>query len=237
MKKFILADAILHEDDHYIIINKPPGISTLEDRNDHVNLLGTLKMHSEQVLVCHRLDKETSGAIAFAKNEEAHRHLSMQFEDRKVRKLYHAVVDGIHELDDHLVDKPIKVTGKGTVRIDYRQGKPSTTRFDSLEAFKMHTLVACRPKTGRTHQIRIHLSELKAPITGDMTYGGRPFYLSSVKRNYNLKKWTEELPVIQRMALHAFSLGFTHLSGEKMNIEAPYPKDFRVLVEQLRKNK
>lgn len=237
MKKFTISEAILFEDEDYIVLNKPPGISTLEDRNDSVNLLGALRKYTEQVIVCHRLDKDTSGAIAFAKNEDAHRHLSVQFEERSVKKLYHAVVDGIHEYKDVLVDKPIKVTGKGTVRIDHRQGKHSSTRFTSIEAFKMHTLVACKPKTGRTHQIRIHLSEIKSPITGDMTYGGRPFYLSSVKRNYNLKKWTEEQPMIARMALHAYSLGFTNISGEQIKIEAPYPKDFRVLVEQLRKNK
>ena len=237
MKKFSLKDAILFEDDDFLVINKPPGISTLDDRHDPVNILSALKKYLDEVLVCHRLDKDTSGAIAFAKNENAHRHLSMQFEDRKVQKLYHAVVDGIHEYDNEIVDKPIKVSGKGTVRIDFRQGKPSKTTFTSIEAFKMHTLVACRPVTGRTHQIRIHLAELKSPITGDITYGGRPFYLSSVKRNYNLKKWTEELPMIPRMALHAFSLGFKDVAGQKIKIEAPYPKDFRVLTEQLRKNK
>ncbi|MEL7145381.1 MAG: RluA family pseudouridine synthase [Bacteroidota bacterium] len=237
MKKFAIADAVLYENNDYIVVNKPPGISTLDDRNDAVNLLSALRKHTGEVFVCHRLDKDTSGAIAFAKNEEAHRHLSMQFENRSVDKLYHAVVDGIHEYDKLTVDKPIKVTGKGTVKIDYRQGKPSSTQFSSLEAFKMHTLIACKPRTGRTHQIRIHLSDLKSPITGDTAYGGRLFYLSSVKRNYNLKKWTEEQPMISRMALHAFSLGFQNVAGEKVVIEAPYPKDFRVLVDQLRKNK
>ncbi|MGB3466292.1 MAG: RluA family pseudouridine synthase, partial [Cyclobacteriaceae bacterium] len=205
MKKFSFADKLIFENEDYLIINKPPGISTLEDRNDGVNLLKSARAYHESTLVCHRLDKDTSGVIAFAKNEEAHRHLSVKFENREVRKIYHAVVDGIHEYNEVKVDKPIKVTGKGTVKIDYRQGKQSLTTFTSIEAFKLHTLLECKPTTGRTHQIRVHLAELNSPITGDATYGGRPFFLSSVKRNYNLKKWTEEQPLISRMALHAFS--------------------------------
>jgi len=237
MKKFSLVDSILFEDEDYLILNKIPGMSTLEDRNDSVNLLKSAKDYYAETLVCHRLDKDTSGAIVFAKNEEAHRHLSLKFENREVKKVYHAVVDGIHEYKNVKVDKPIKVSGKGLVKIDHRQGKSSLTSFTSIEAFKLHTLVECQPRTGRTHQIRIHLADLQSPITGDTTYGGRPFYLSSVKRNYNLKKWTEELPMISRMALHAFSISFTNISGKKIAIEAPYPKDFRVLVDQMRKNK
>jgi len=237
MKKFSVDKAILFEDDNYLIFNKPAGLSTLDDRNDSVNLLKSAKTIFEGIYICHRLDKDTSGVIAFAKNEEAHRHLSMQFERRTLSKVYHAVVDGIHEFKEVKVDKPIKVGGSGLVRIDHRQGKESKTIFNSLEAFKQHTLVECKPHTGRMHQIRIHLSELKAPITGDTSYGGRPFLLSSIKKNYNLKKWTEESPLISRMALHAFSLIFTGLNEKKIKIEAPYPKDFRVLTEQMRKNK
>lgn len=237
MKKFSLVDSILFENDDYLILNKPPGLSTLEDRNDGQNLLKSAKSYFENTFICHRLDKDTSGVIAFAKNEDAHRHLSMNFENRKVNKIYHAVIDGIHEYKEVKVDKPIKVTGKGNVKVDFRQGKQSLTYFNSLEAFRLHTLVECRPHTGRTHQIRIHLSELMSPITGDTLYGGRLFFLSSVKKNYKLKKWTEELPVISRMALHAYSLEFSDINEKKISVVAPYPKDFRVLVEQLRKNK
>jgi 23S rRNA pseudouridine955/2504/2580 synthase len=87
------------------------------------------------------------------------------------------------------------------------------------------------------HQIRIHLSTLNASITGDEQYGGKPFFLSTLKRGFNLKKETEELPIIKRMALHAFSLTFKNLAGEEKTVEAPYPKDMRVLIKQLGENK
>lgn len=100
----------------------------------------------------------------------------------------------------------------------------------------MHTLVECRPVTGRMHQIRIHLTTLKAPITGDETYGGKPFFLSSVKRGFNLKKLTEEQPLVKRMALHAFALHFKDMEGRDHRIEAPYPKDFQALLRQMESN-
>lgn len=229
---FRFKDAILFEDEDYVVINKPSFISTLEDRNDPQNILSEAKGYVEDMQVCHRLDKETSGALALAKNPEAYRHLSMQFENRQVTKYYHAVVDGIHDFHVELVDKPILKQNDGTVKIS-REGKEAQTYFTSLKSFKNHTLVQCSPITGRMHQIRIHLSTLKAPITGDETYGGKPFFLSSLKRGFNLKKMTEELPLMKRMALHAFSLEFAALNGKKVTIEAPYPKDFQALIKQL----
>lgn len=229
---FKFKDAILFEDDDYVVINKPPFISTLEDRNDPQNILLSAKSYVTDMQVCHRLDKETSGALALAKNPEAYRHLSMQFENRQVTKHYHAVVDGIHSFHVELVDKPILKQNDGTVKIS-REGKDAQTYFSSLTSFKNHTLVQCSPITGRMHQIRIHLSILKAPILGDETYGGKPFFLSSLKRGFNLKKMTEELPFMKRMALHAFSLEFSGLNDKKVMIEAPYPKDFQALIKQL----
>lgn len=91
----------------------------------------------------------------------------------------------------------------------------------------------CKPVTGRMHQIRIHLSTLEAPITGDEMYGGKPLYLSTLKRKFNLKKETEEQPLIKRMALHAFSLEFSDLSGNVQHVEAPYPKDIQAMIRQL----
>lgn len=229
-------DLILWEDKDFFVLNKPPFLSTLQDRNDPVNLLGLAKQYSSDAQACHRLDKDTSGAIAFAKNPETYRHLSMQFEHREVSKIYHAVVDGIQNFKDELVDAPIVKMDDGIAKISKREGKPAQTYFTSLRSYRFHTLVECRPVTGRMHQIRVHLAFLKAPITGDEQYGGKPFFLSSVKRGFNLKKATEEQPLINRMALHAYALEFTNLTGEKVRVEAPYPKDMQALIRQLELN-
>ena len=159
----------------------------------------------------------------------------MQFENREVTKLYHAVVDGVHYFNDELVDAPVLRQNDGTVRIA-REGKKAQTYFTTLRNFKQHTLVECRPITGRMHQIRIHLTRLQAPITGDEVYGGKLFFLSDVKRRFRLEKDTEEQPLIKRMALHAFSLTFSALNGTLVTVEAPYPKDFQALLKQLAGN-
>jgi RluA family pseudouridine synthase len=233
--KFNFKDAILFENQDYILINKPPFISTLDDRHENINILALAKMAVPDAQVCHRLDKDTSGVLAIAKNPEAYRHLSMQFENREVSKIYHAVVDGVHAFDNKMVEAAILKLNDGTVKIS-REGKQAQTYFTTGQAFKSHTLVICSPITGRMHQIRIHLRLLKAPITGDDVYGGKPFFVSSVKRKFNLKRETDELPLMKRMALHAFSLEFALLNGEPVKIEAPYPKDFHALMKQLVEN-
>ncbi len=234
--KIKFEELTLWEDKDYFVLNKPPFVSTLQDRTDSVNLLGLAKQYSSDAQACHRLDKETSGAIAFAKNPEAYRHLSMQFENRQVQKIYHAVADGIQNFRDELVDAPILKQDDGIAKISKREGKSAQTYFTSLRSYRFHTLIECRPVTGRMHQIRVHLAFLKAPITGDEQYGGKPFFLSSVKRDFNLKKETEEQPLINRMALHAYALEFMNLAGEKVVAEAPYPKDMQALLRQLELN-
>lgn len=229
-------DLILFEDDDFILVNKPPFLSTLEDRNENINLLRLARRYAADAQVCHRLDKDTSGVLAIAKNPAAYRHLSMQFENRQVVKLYHALVDGIHHFDNIKVDQPILKQPDGLAKISKREGRPAVTFFTSIRIFHSHTLVACKPVTGRMHQIRLHISYLGAPITGDALYGGKPFFLSHLKRKFNLKKETEEEPLIKRMALHAASLEFKDLADATKTVEAPYPKDMKVLMKQLQKN-
>jgi RluA family pseudouridine synthase len=235
MKTVSISDLLLFEDDDYFLVGKPPFISTLEDRIDKVNLLALAKEYVADAQACHRLDKDTSGVLAFAKNPDAYRHMSMQFENRQVEKIYHAIADGNHAFQNVLVDLPILKQNDGTVKISKREGKPAQTYFNTLKSYRQHTLVECKPVTGRMHQIRIHLATLNASITGDDMYGGKPFYLSSVKRGFNLKKQTEEQPIMKRMALHARALTFTTLAGQTKTVEAPYPKDFQALVKQLEK--
>jgi len=236
MKRASFKDLIIFEDEEYLLINKPPYISTLEDRDaTKTNILEMAREIYPDIKVCHRLDKETSGVLALAKTPEAYRHLSIQFEDRNVTKQYHAVVDGVHEFDGVDVYLPIHAGSDGIVKIDKQKGKIAETIFNTIEVFKKHTLVACYPITGRMHQIRIHLTCLKAPITCDGQYGGKPLYLSTLKKNFNLKQDTEEMPLIQRVALHARSLEFKNSEEKTIFAEAPYPKDFEVLVKQLKK--
>ncbi|MEM6840654.1 MAG: pseudouridine synthase [Bacteroidota bacterium] len=237
MAKMQFTDLILYEDEDYIIINKPSHVATLEDRNDPFSIIEMARNYTEDAQVGHRLDKETSGALAIAKNPEAYRALALQFEHRTVKKIYHAVCDGIHNFQDTTVDLPIYANRRGTVRISHRDGKAAQTKIRALEAYKRHTLVECQPITGRMHQIRVHLASLQAPIASDEQYGGAPFYLSSIKKRYNLKQDTEELPLIKRVALHARALEIELLAGNRTLVEAPYPKDFAVLLKQLDKNR
>lgn len=237
--KISFEDLIVFENDDYILINKPPHVASLDERNADkpMSILRLAKAYHADAQLCHRLDKETSGALAIAKHPEAYRHLAMQFEHREVTKRYHALVNGVHDFDGISVYLPIAQVRDGTaVRIDRQKGKEAETIFNTLKAYRAHTLVECMPITGRMHQIRVHLMCLKAPIVNDPTYGGKPIFLSDIKRKFNLKQGTDELPLIQRVALHAHSLTFALLDGEETQFEAPYPKDFDVLMKQLEKN-
>lgn len=235
MKKPSLKELILFENEHYLLLNKPAFVATLNDRNDPNNLLDWVRDLVPDAQACHRLDKETSGCLAFAKNPEAYRNLAIQFEKRKVQKVYHAIADGLHEFKEEHVSLPILQLNNGLVTINRQEGKQADTIFTTLEAYRAHTLIECRPITGRMHQIRIHLKSLKAPISGDEAYGGKPLLLSEIKRNYNLKKDSDEQPLIRRVALHAFSLSFEDVDGSAITAEAPYFKDYAVAVKQLRK--
>ncbi|QJD97856.1 RluA family pseudouridine synthase [Mucilaginibacter robiniae] len=231
------ADLIIYEDDNLFVVNKPPFISTLDERGEgsEINMLRLAKQYWEDAQICHRLDKETSGALIIAKNPEAYRTVSMQFERRQIKKVYHAVIEGTHVFEGLLVDLPILNTGKGTVSISRQEGKRAETWFQSLRYFKHYTLVECRPVTGRMHQIRIHLATQRASIAGDEMYKGKPVYLSQLKRKYHLGKDQEEQPIMKRFALHAFELTFKLLDGQEVNIHAPYSKDFETLLKLLDK--
>ncbi|MCS6821912.1 MAG: pseudouridine synthase [Microscillaceae bacterium] len=238
MKQIDLKNLIIFENEDYFVVNKPPYVSTLDERiakEGKPSIIRLAREYCSSAQVCHRLDKETSGAIAIAKNAKAYRHLAMQFEARQVGKIYHAVVNGIHNFEDVAVNMPILPLKTGIVQIDYRAGKEALTFFKTVKAFSQHTLVKCMPLTGRMHQIRIHLSVLKAPIVADELYGGKPIFLSEIKKRFKLKQDTEEQPLIKRAALHAFSLIFKDLQGNEIIAEAPYPKDMEALLNQLEK--
>ncbi len=229
-------DLILFENDDVVVVNKPPFISSLDDRNgDTINMLRMARQIYDDVQICHRLDRETSGALIFAKNPEAYRNISMQFEHREVKKIYHAIADGQHRFENMEVDLPIGIGNKGVVRIDKAEGKAADTLFNTIELFRHYTLIECQPRTGRMHQIRIHLATQRASITGDALYGGKPLMLSKIKRAYKLSKDQEELPILKRFALHAKQVSFKLMNKELISIDAPYPKDFETGLKMLQK--
>ncbi|WKV10518.1 RNA pseudouridine synthase [Marivirga harenae] len=228
---------IIKESDDYIFINKPPFVSTLADRNDTVTILSLVKKYNDDYQICHRLDKETSGVLLVAKNPEAYRNASIQFEHRQVDKTYHAIVDGLHQFQEVEVNLPLHTTASGYVKISHRKGKNASTKFNTIKTFKKHSLIACKPETGRMHQIRVHLASLNASITGDETYGGQALFLSSIKKSFNAGKGDEEQPIIKRFALHALNISLTDVKGKVISADAPYPKDIEVALKQLEKNR
>ena len=231
------SDLVLKETEDFIFINKPYGVSSLDDRTSPLpSILALAKTEFPDAILSHRLDKETSGVMLIAKNEAAYRHSSILFEHREVNKVYHAFVNGTHRFENKIVDVPLHTLNNGKVVTEPKEGKPSTTIFNTLKAFKFVTLVQCQPLTGRMHQIRVHLAYLNAPIVADDLYGGKPVFLSHIKRKFNLKKEEEERPLISRVALHARSLTFALPNGEQIMVEAPYPKDMSAFLQQLEKN-
>ena len=228
---------ILLEDEAIIVVNKPPGIPVLPDRFDRKmpNLYDLLTELFGSIFVVHRIDRETSGVILFAKNAEAHARLNDAFENRRVEKIYRAIVCGSLSSDSGTIDLPIGGEKGGRMVIDRRRGKESTTAYSVVERFPGYCLVEARPRTGRTHQIRVHFSAIGTPILADDVYGnGLGFYLSTIKRNYRSNG--EEQPLLARTALHACSLSFDHpATGGRTIATAPVPKDMDAVLKALRK--
>ncbi len=234
MAKIRLDEHIIWENDNYLLINKPAGVASLNERDPtRQSIVEWAKSQNPEYRLAHRLDKETSGILCIAKSAEAYRHIALQFERRQVTKIYHAVCCGVHHFEDVLVSLPIAETSRGSVKIDRHEGKPAETLFKTQISFRRYTLVKCLPLTGRMHQIRIHLSCLKAPIVADELYGGAKVFLSELKQGFNLKKNTEEEPLIKRVALHAHTLVFKDLDGQNIEQSADYPKDMAALLRQL----
>ncbi len=237
---------IIFEDDDLIVANKPAGLLTIPDRFDStkpslVGYLKSLQPPDAKVFIVHRLDRETSGILCFAKNEAAHKHLSKQFEEKTAAKFYLALVDGrlIPEFGkiDFSIAESATTPGK---MVTAKRGKESLTFYKTLENFKQFTLVEAEIKTGRTHQIRVHFQSLGFPLAVDALYGRRDnLLLSEVKRKYKLSKLQgtdEERPIMNRTTLHAFRLELEHpTSGERVQFVCEPPKDFAALVSQLQK--
>lgn len=231
--------SILFKDESILAVNKPSGLLSAPDRYDPEALVVSreLEMEHGRLWPVHRLDLDTSGVLLFARDEETHRVLSMGFEAREVRKVYHAVVNGRPTWANTVCDLSLSPDGDRMHRtIIDGAGKPSVTEFHVIGAHAKMAIVEARPQTGRTHQIRVHLTALGYPVACDPLYGdGKPVLLSKIKRRWKGDE-KRERPLISRTALHAFSIELAHpVTGASMRIEAPYPKDFRALVTQLEK--
>jgi RluA family pseudouridine synthase len=241
MKRIALEDAVLWQDQHILVLNKPAGLLSVPDGyNPEVpHLTAAIEPKFGKLWIVHRLDRETSGVILLARDEQAHRFLCRKFEQHQVTKAYHALVMGDPAWDNQTVEYPLRANGDRHHRtvVDYRKGKFSRTYFSVLERFGRWAFVEARPETGRTHQIRVHLKEIGTPIVADSLYGeSAGLYLSDVKPSYKKSRNGEEQQLLGRVGLHARAITIElPFDGPAMFFEAPYPKDIALSLRQLRR--
>lgn len=235
---------VIYEDNDLIVLNKQADMIVHPARgNTHGTLVNALAFYSDELSsglgefrpgVVHRLDKNTTGVMIITKNDVAQWKVAKQFEHRQVKKEYLAIVQGVPELSADRINAPLGVHPKVREKYAIRPlvGKEAVTFYQVLEEFKGYSLVKCMPKTGRTHQIRVHLSYIKHPIVGDDMYGGKIVYSWQLK---NTEPAVEE-PLISRCALHAHKIEFKHPTTQKtVSFEAPLPADMQNLLDMLRK--
>jgi len=253
---------IIHEDADIVVVDKAAGTAVLADRWDdskerldellNAEYAARTAAHGgaeqaipfpHRVFVVHRIDRDTSGLVVFAKNAAAHKALSAAFESRRVEKTYLAVVHGIPSWKETLCDLALRPDGDREHRtvIDKARGKHSVTSFRVLGSHAHLSIIEATPETGRTHQIRVHLAALGHAIVADPLYGdARPIKLSSFKRGWRGDPYAER-PLLSRLGLHAAKLAlpvFKPADREfgPYRLQAPFPKDFTALISQLEKS-
>ncbi|MBL8148726.1 MAG: RluA family pseudouridine synthase [Blastocatellia bacterium] len=225
---------VLYEDRYLMAIDKPSGLLVAPAHWDKTgrNLMLMLReglekgvpwarrRHLRFIANIHRLDAETSGLLLLAKNRPVLAQMTKRFEERKVSKLYYALVDGVLAKDNFTVNEPIAEHPKhrGLMAVNRIQGRQSITNFQVVERFKKHTLLSVEPVTGRTHQIRVHLAHVGHPVVADTIYN-------------RIGKFSED----DRLALHAARLEFKHpFLHTSVSVEAPIPKEFEKMLSLLR---
>jgi pseudouridine synthase, RluA family len=233
---------IIFENENFVAVNKPPGLLTIPDRHDEQlhSLYKILQQQYEKIFIVHRLDRDTSGIILFAKDEATHKYLSQLFEQRNVEKYYLGIIQGTLQnkrgiIEESLMEHPVR---KGMMVV-HAKGKPSLTEYEVKEEFGIYSLVQFRIHTGRTHQIRAHMKHIGHPIACDEWYGDpKPILLSSFKKKFKLSQHDEEeRPMLNRLALHSYELKFKDQNNIAFDLKAELPKDMRALLQQLKKNR
>jgi RluA family pseudouridine synthase len=231
---------VLYSDDSILVVDKPAGMLSIPDHWDPDAPVASSALAKDwgKLFVVHRLDKDTSGVLIYARDTDAHRALSAAFEARSVKKAYRALVHGSPAWEETSCELSLKPDGDRLHRtiVDLHKGKSAVTFFTVLARYKECSLIEAKPGTGRTHQIRVHLAALGHPCLCDPLYGnGKPLLLSKLK-----KRWKgdplDERPLLSRTALHALSAEFAHpVSGALLKLEAPMPKDMRAAISQFEK--
>lgn len=220
---------IIYEDDDIIVVNKPKGmvVHPANGNPDGTLVNAVLAMCKSSLSgiggeirpgIVHRLDKDTSGLIIIAKNDKAHINMSKQIQDRLVTKKYIALVRGVLPEDEATIDMPIARSQKDRKKMDVsKNGKNAVTHFKVIKRYNKYTLIDIKIDTGRTHQIRVHMSHIGYPIVGDSVY-------SNGKNEFG----------VEGQMLHAKSLDFKHpITGKQMHLEAPLPEYFEKIIEKL----
>lgn len=244
---------VVYEDAHLLVVDKPSGLLVSPDRYDkeRPNLMRLLldgvaqgkawatERGLDYVANAHRIDLDTSGLLLLAKDKPSLVRLAEAFGNGSPQKTYLALVRGNPEADEFECDLKLRQDVRQPGRMRWaRDGKKSLTRFRVVERFGGVSLLECRPVTGRTHQIRVHLKAVGFPILSDPLYGdGAPLLLSQLKRGYRPKPDEEERPLTPRLALHAWKVALPHpVDGRPLELEAPLPKDLEVALKLLRKH-
>ena len=245
---------ILHESRDWLAVMKPAGLATIPGRAETDSVLERLGRQTglpssgaedPRLRVVHRLDKGTSGVLLFAKHVAAQRHFSHQFQNNQAQKEYLALVRGRPHTAGGSIDAPLArhPASKERMAIVRHGGRPALTEWTVEETFLDISLLRVFPKTGKTHQIRVHLASIGLPLAIDPLYnaprgpGQTPtgLLLSTFKRGYRAAPGEPERPLIDRLTLHAEKLRFRDLGDAPVEVVAPMPKDFRAVLNMLRK--
>ena len=241
---------LIRQNADWVAVHKPAGLAVIPGRGEQDSVLEALGRQlglpatgavDPRVRVCHRLDKDTTGVLVFALHKAAQRLINLQFQANTIEKEYVALVTGRLMTDEGEVAERLGRHPSNPLKMAVVKhgGRPSVTRFKVMQRYRDFTLVRCFPKTGKTHQIRVHLAHQGHPLAIDPLYNARVnvdgLMLSRFKRGYQPAAGREERPLIARLPLHAERLKFIDAQGEQVDLHAPLPKDFRAAVNMLEK--